>query len=74
LGGSTILKSVYGGSPSTVVTSVYSEFEWLPWRFNCVPKGFWNDLKNQRNFMEWAAKQLDYKNMEDWYKISIKVK
>jgi hypothetical protein len=52
---------------------VYPEYEWLPWRFNIVLKGFWDDVKNQKKFMDWAGKQLDYKNREDWFKVTTKV-
>ncbi len=55
------------------MSSVYPEYEWLPWRFSQVTKGFWNDMKNQRNFMDWAGNQLNYKIREDWYKVSAKV-
>ncbi len=52
---------------------MFPEFEWLPWKFH-VPKGFWNDMNNQRNFVDWVGKQLKYKNREDWYKITARVK
>jgi hypothetical protein len=52
---------------------VYPEHEWLPWRFSKVPNGFWDDIKNQRDFLDWAGKQLNYKNKEDWYKVTKEV-
>ncbi len=54
------------------MSSVYPEYEWLPWRFS-VSKGYWSDMNNQRNFIDWAGKQLNYKNKEDWYKVTKKV-
>jgi hypothetical protein len=31
-------------------------------------------MKNQRKFMDWAAKQLNVAEMTDWYQISSQVK
>jgi hypothetical protein len=33
----------------------------------------WKDVKNQRNFMNWAAEQLNIKEPSDWYTKSAKV-
>ncbi len=65
--------SQFNGSPYLLISSVYPEYEWLPWKFNQIPKGFWNDMKNQRNFMDWAGKQLNYIIREDWYKTTAEV-
>ena len=34
---------------------------------------YWNNLANQRKFINWAGKELGIKDMEDWYKVSAKV-
>ncbi len=56
-----------------VLSVIYPEYEWLPWRFSYVPKGFWSDLKNQRKYLDWVATQLSMtnnnENREGWYKI-----
>jgi hypothetical protein len=49
---------------------MYPYYNWLPWKFPEFPVEYWDDLKNQRKFMDWAARQL---NIDDWYKVSIKV-
>jgi hypothetical protein len=56
-----------------LLSGVYPEFDWLPWKFEKTPKNFWVDMKNQRKFLDWAGKQLGIKEMSDWYKISSKV-
>ena len=56
-----------------VISSVYPEYEWLPWRFEKVPKHYWDSLENQRKFIEWAGKELQIKEMSDWYNVSNKV-
>ena len=53
--------------------SKYPDHDWLPWKFGNVPHHFWADLKNQRKFMDWAGKELNIKEMSDWYKIMYKV-
>jgi hypothetical protein len=52
---------------------VYPEYEWLPWKFKICPKNYWEDVNNQRRFMEWSARQLNIKEMSDWYNVSLKV-
>jgi hypothetical protein len=53
---------------------VYPEYNWLPWKFVSCPKNFWHNVKNQRNFMDWASTQLNVKDMNDWYKVTKKVR
>ena len=38
-----------------------------------VPKGFWNSKDNQVNYMNWLAKKLDIRSIEDWYRVTYKV-
>jgi hypothetical protein len=71
IGGEGLLK--YNDTLYTLLSRVYPEFEWLPWKFGNCPPSFWKDLKNQRNFMEWVGKQLNVNEMEDWYKVTHKV-
>jgi hypothetical protein len=54
-----------------LLAKVYPEYDWLPWKFPKVPQKFWDDVKNQRKFMEWAEKQL---HVTDWHKVSHQVK
>ncbi len=64
---------IYNNSPSLLISTVYSEYKWLPWKFQHVPNGYWEDMKNQKKFMDWVGKQLNYKDMEDWYKVTKEV-
>ena len=48
----------------------YPEYDWLPWQFEQCPQHYWSDIKNVRKFMEWAGKQLNVKEISDWYKVS----
>jgi hypothetical protein len=52
---------------------MYPDRDWLPWKFDDRPLNFWDDVKKQRKFMDWAAVQLNIKEMSDWYKVTQKV-
>lgn len=54
--------------------TVFSDYEWLPWKFNTVPKGFWDDKENVKKYMNWLGNQLNVNTMEDWYRVTMKVK
>jgi hypothetical protein len=54
----------------SLLKSIYPEYNWIPWKFNNVGKKYWDNLNNQRNYMDWLFKELKYESMEDWYKIS----
>ena len=56
-----------------LLSHIYPDYGWLPWKFAKVPKLFWNSMTNQRKFMDWAGKQLGVKEMNDWYKIKYNV-
>jgi hypothetical protein len=47
----------------------YARHTWIPWRFDSVPKGYWNDIKNQRSYIEWLGKEMGVTDLSDWYKI-----
>ena len=56
-----------------VLKEAYPDFDWEPWKFEHSPKNIWQDPKNVRKYMEWAAPQLNIKNKEDWYNVEITV-
>lgn len=56
-----------------MLSTVYSEFEWLPWKFKLCPKNFWDNTTNQRKYLDWVAVQLNIKEPNDWYKVTVKV-
>ena len=53
--------------------SVFPEYPWLPWKFNTVPRKFWENSENKRKFMDWLYKELQFTSMEDWYKVTPEV-
>ena len=56
-----------------LLTKVYPDFEWLPWKFAKVPANFWSDVKNQRSFLDWVAKEFKHKDLSDWYNVNTQV-
>jgi hypothetical protein len=67
------LHGKYNGSPSQLLSTLFPDYEWLPWKFDKCPANYWDDVNNQRKFMEWAAKELNIKEMSDWYNINYEV-
>ncbi len=43
--------------------------QWLPWKFDKVPRGFWNWRKNRRWYMSWLQEELKIKEPQDWYRV-----
>jgi hypothetical protein len=72
VGGVTLLNR-FNGSQSELLANLYPDYEWLPWKFDVAPAHFWNDIKNQKKFMDWVGKQLKITEMSDWYKVTKRV-
>jgi hypothetical protein len=50
------------------MTSLYPEYPWILWRFDCkITKGFWDDDKNVMDYLNWLKNQLNINHMDDWY-------
>lgn len=58
-GGGALLRIQYEGSIYKLLSTVYSEVEWIPWKFSHVPRGFWNDINNQRKYLDWLGMFID---------------
>jgi hypothetical protein len=59
--------------PYNLLSTFYPQHDWLAWKFDTCPRNFWDSLSNQRKFLDWAKKQLNVKEMNDWYKVEHKV-
>src|SRR5688500_257370 len=68
-GGSSLIDK-YDGSPSKLITSIYSELEWNCWQFKMIPRGLWDDTRNQQEFMNWLATKVGVEKQEDWYTVT----
>lgn len=61
----------FGDSIYEALVDAYPEHHFLPWKFASVPRAFWADPKNQREFLDWVGVQLGLKSLEDWYSVSL---
>ena len=56
-----------------LLSTFFPEQEWLPWKFDKCPSNFWENVNNQRKFLDWAGKELKINEMSDWYNVSYRV-
>jgi hypothetical protein len=49
-----------------VLSTLYPEHNWLPWKFDRVPNRFWEDQINQRKFIEWLSAELNITDNSQW--------
>jgi hypothetical protein len=74
LGGEVLLKQKYEGSLYLLLSKIYPDYNWLPWNFDNNLLNYWEDMKNQKKFIEWVETQLNIKGMTGWYEVSNKVR
>jgi hypothetical protein len=68
-GGARLISNHYGDSLVAAIKAIYPEHEWLDWKFENAPTGFWTSPMNQRRFLEWVSKQLNATTLESWFEI-----
>lgn len=70
--GQSLLNRYYGGSLVKALQSVYPHISFSSHHFKIVPRTFWEDTNNQREFFKnFASKAgFDYKIPSNWYSIS----
>ena len=71
--GNSLIKYNNKRSHIDLITSSYPNYQWLPWKFNHTPKGFWSNYNNVKLYMNWLSEKLNIKSMEDWYKVTCEV-
>eukprot|EP00026_Physarum_polycephalum_P002443 Phypoly_transcript_02449.p1 GENE.Phypoly_transcript_02449~~Phypoly_transcript_02449.p1 ORF type:complete len:911 (+),score=126.14 Phypoly_transcript_02449:48-2780(+) len=64
------LRTKYSGSIYKIVSSVFKDHDWLPWRFMPLPSNTWENETNRLKFLAYLGQKLGYKDMEDYYKIT----
>jgi len=63
------LLSLFNNSPYQLLSQVYPNSKWLPWKFSITPTQFWKERANQRLYCDWLGEHLGYSSREDWYKL-----
>lgn len=61
----------YNDSPQMALYNIYPEHDWRSWEFTQVPRGYWGNAGNQRDFFDRPFKTLGYTCMDDWYNLTI---
>jgi hypothetical protein len=73
IGLSGLIMKQYNNSPSLLVSSLFPDYNWLPWKFVVTPRTYWREPENIKKFMDWAGKELGVIELKDWYIIPTKV-
>lgn len=63
----------YKNSMASLLSAMYPNHNWLPWKWDRCPKKFWDDVNNKKKFLDWAGKQLGINEPKDWSKVTHKV-
>ena len=58
------------GGLASLITAAYPHHNWKIWHFKTVPTGYWNDEKNQEEYMKWLGEQLNITDQEGWYNVT----
>lgn len=69
--GGTKLLAMHNRSPLSLVTEVYSNHDWIPFKFSRKGKHFWREKSNHRGFFDWLGKELGFETHSDWYKVTL---
>eukprot|EP00028_Trichosphaerium_sp_Am-I-7-wt_P003245 CAMPEP_0168521968 /NCGR_PEP_ID=MMETSP0405-20121227/8998_1 /TAXON_ID=498012 /ORGANISM="Trichosphaerium sp, Strain Am-I-7 wt" /LENGTH=334 /DNA_ID=CAMNT_0008543341 /DNA_START=344 /DNA_END=1348 /DNA_ORIENTATION=+ len=68
-GGGRIVER-YDKSISRALKSIFPEIKWIEWKFKHAPLGYWQNMENQRNKMDFASQELNYKTVDDWERVN----
>lgn len=68
--GGGLLANYYGDSPQMALAELYPKTKWYCWLFRSTPQGYWQDIANRKEYMDWLAKRLGYRTDDDWYKVT----
>lgn len=65
-GGSSLLNCY--GLLGFLLPAIYPQYSWKQWRFehDILPRGYWNQKKNELDFMNWLGGELNITCLEDW--------
>ena len=72
MGGAALI-ALHNYSLYKILSSVYPDYKWLPWKFLRTSAGYWSNVNNQREFIEWLGNELKIKDLSDWYKVTRRV-
>jgi len=53
-----------------MLSKIYPEYDWKPWRFKHASKGFASDSQVMAKILGHLALELDIGSNDDWYRVS----
>eukprot|EP01114_Cavostelium_apophysatum_P022575 TRINITY_DN8211_c0_g1_i1.p1 TRINITY_DN8211_c0_g1~~TRINITY_DN8211_c0_g1_i1.p1 ORF type:complete len:678 (+),score=129.47 TRINITY_DN8211_c0_g1_i1:83-2116(+) len=65
------LISRYNHSLQKMLDHFYPGHDWKTWKFARVKPFFWDDRANQLEYIEWLEKELNIKQLDDWYNVHV---
>jgi len=65
--GGAALLALSSNSLYELLSAVYPEVDWLPWKFTTSQKVAWRDPKVLRKAVDFVEKSLSLRKPEDWY-------
>jgi len=67
--GRTLVRKHYKSSPYHLLSSVYPEYQFVPWFFNSVPADFFSSVANRKNYVEWLKAKVGASNLRELRKV-----
>ena len=68
-GGRGVL-TFYKDSIYDMLSKIYPNYKWEPWRFKRAPRKLFSDPNEIKAALNFVEKQLMFSSLEDWYRIS----
>ncbi len=59
-------------TPYKSLTIAFPNYDWLPWMFENVPFGFWDQTENRNWYFRWLGAQLGFNRPEQWQRLTVK--
>jgi hypothetical protein len=72
-GGKALLDNFYELSITKALQDVYPLHNWITWEIpQSLPPSYWSKKENIKLFMDWLGYELGFKELRDWYGITVK--
>ena len=69
--GESFLETYYEGYHIKALESIFPEFQWQVWRYQVVPRGYWDKDDNIISYIQWLADKLNIREQDDWYLVTV---
>ena len=69
-GGEHLIKGYYRGSVFDMLRTVYSDHDWLPWKFTTLPRSALKDSSALEKALSFVENELKFASPTDWYRVT----